>query len=389
MDLSSAGLGTRRPPRTPRHRQALLARPARLAIAAVILAAWLGQSSPAQAEKHPARHMFGFTTGVAPWTAATQDDFTLMRQANLRFHRFNMTWAGLEKSSGALDLSTTDATVGAAASAGIRTIPVLWGTPRWATGCNDPSFKYCWALPPTVSPDAQAAWVGFVQTLVSRYGRHGSFWAEHPEISYEPVKVWQIWNEPNLDGFFGPRPSPHGYAHLVDVTADAIHAQDPRARIALAGIAPGTAKGNWPAKLYMRHLLRVRGVKRSFDVAAVHPYYGSVPGVRKFVGGVAKALRRGAPHKSLWISEEGWSSLGEGGKHFKGPRGQAKLVRGTFNMYLDHKRAWNLTKVIYFAWRDLPFCQPGCWGNSAGFHYEDMRPKPAWKQFQRLVKSKG
>jgi polysaccharide biosynthesis protein PslG len=366
---------------------------ARLVVGSAVLVLALVSAAPALAggKRHPARGMFGFTTGVAPWTTPAGSDFRAMHHAHLRFQRFNMTWAGLERyapeNGGSLDLSTPDAVIGAAAKHGVQTMPVLWGTPSWATGCRNPSFKFCWAIPPTVSPKAKPLWIDFVQKLVSRYGRNGSFWAEHPEIHYQPVKIWQIWNEPNLIGFFSPEPDPKAYADLVHVTADAIHNQDPKARIALAGIAPGGRHGNWVGSRYLKALLRVKHIGRWYDVAAVHAYYPTIKQIEDYVGGMAKILKNHTRHKPLWVSEQGWSSLGPSGRYYRGLKGQAKLVKRTFKLYVSHKFNWHLGKIVYFAWRDLSFCEPGCWGNGAGFHYEDGRAKPSWKVFHKLMKA--
>ncbi len=38
----------------------------------------------------------------------------------------------------------------------------------------------------------------FVQSFARRYGESGTFWAEHPELPYRPVKRFEIGNEPDI-----------------------------------------------------------------------------------------------------------------------------------------------------------------------------------------------
>ena len=46
----------------------------------------------------------------------------------------------------------------------------------------------------------------FLRALVARYGPNGSLWAEHPEVAAQPVRDWQIWNEPNLTRYWNVAP---------------------------------------------------------------------------------------------------------------------------------------------------------------------------------------
>jgi hypothetical protein len=45
--------------------------------------------------------------------------------------------------------------------------------------------------------------------------RNGTFWAEYPTIPKRPITTWEIWNEPNLAGFCGGKPSAKGMAQLT------------------------------------------------------------------------------------------------------------------------------------------------------------------------------
>ena len=128
------------------------------------------------------------------------------------------------------------APIGALASHGIRLVPYLWGSPAWVAATPP--------RPPLDSASDEQAWQDFLQAAVARYGPGGSYWAHDYEQQYGadakplPIQSWQIWNEPNLEKYFAPKPSAQEYARLLEISHDAIKSQDPQARIVLAGM-PG------------------------------------------------------------------------------------------------------------------------------------------------------
>src|SRR5207237_6154594 len=125
----------------------------------------------------------------------------------------------------------TDRYVGKAANHGVSALPILFATPGWL------SDSYIKA--PVFSSEARAAWRRFVHAAVARYGPNGSFWAEHPQVAYLPVRDWQIWNEENSPGFYAPAPSPSSYDRLLGISATVIRRLDPGARIVLGGMFEG------------------------------------------------------------------------------------------------------------------------------------------------------
>ena len=142
--------------------------------------------------------------------------------------RIPIYWFEVEPAPGAQNFTRYDALIGTAAKHGIRVLPFISGTPSWVE--PDP------ARPPLGSAPARRAWTSFLRRLVARYGPGGAFWVGRSEPL--PVRVWQIWNEPNFKLFWRPRPSPRGYARMLKISARAIRRKDPRARIAAAGVAP-------------------------------------------------------------------------------------------------------------------------------------------------------
>ncbi|HEY6551249.1 MAG TPA: hypothetical protein VIY71_08640, partial [Solirubrobacterales bacterium] len=164
--------------------------------------------------------------GVVPQGPLAASDFKRMRGV-VGTLRIPIAWSQVERRAGEIDFAGLDAVVSAAADAGVRVLPFIYGTPAWLAA--DP------ARPP-LSANAKAAWARFLRALVHRYGPDGDLW--DGGAKQLPIRSWQIWNEPNFLLFWRPRPSPGGYAHLLGVSARAIRGVDRGAQIVAAGLAP-------------------------------------------------------------------------------------------------------------------------------------------------------
>jgi polysaccharide biosynthesis protein PslG len=289
--------------------------------------------------------------------------------------RIPIYWMNCEPEPGELDLAALDDVIGRAADAGIRVTPFVYGSPSWVT--SKPS------RPPLAKADRRA-WARFLKTLVRRYGPGGGFWADREVQS--PIRIWQLWNEPNFPVFWAPRPSPIGYARLLASGSRAIHTVDRNARIVLAGLAPIEREPlPW---VYLRRLYAVPGFSRSFDVVGLHPYSASLRSLSYQVEETRAVMAAaGDQAKPLEITEFGVASAGtKPSPMIKTPNGQAAFLRRAFNLMFEKRRAWRLSGADWFTWHDWPtevascvFCQ-----NAGLFDVEDQ-PKPAWQAFRRIA----
>lgn len=312
--------------------------------------------------------------GVVPQGPLGARDFKRMRGA-VGTLRIPIYWPGVEPRAGELDFSALDATVSAAAAAGVRVLPFVYGTPAWLVA--DP------ARPP-LSATGRSAWTGFLRALVRRYGARGELWGGGS--SRMAIRQWQIWNEPNFLLFWRPRPSPSGYARLLRISAQAIRAVDRGAQVVAAGLAP-VEGGMLPWK-FLRKLYAVPGVRSSFDLAAVHPY-------SSWLGGVAYQVRKarqvmaagGDAGKPLLVSELGVASDSSLPTDFDwGSKGQATFVRRAYGMLLRARGRWRIAGVDWYAWQDMPTADPHCvFCEHAGLFDPRGKPKPAWRAFAHLA----
>jgi hypothetical protein len=112
-------------------------------------------------------------------------------------------------------------------------------------------------------------YAAFGAALAKRYGDGGSFSQAHPELPYEPVRDFEIWNEPDLARFWVDDPStaPERYGRMVAAAIPAIHAVDPSARIDAGALAPRGAAA-WLGEMVQSN----PGLRGEISTVSFHPY---------------------------------------------------------------------------------------------------------------------
>jgi hypothetical protein len=312
--------------------------------------------------------------GVVPQAQLTGVDFARMK-GTVETVRMPIFWFECEPRAGKYDFAAVDAEVGAAAARGIRVLPFVYGTPSWVNPVQAHAPHSAAAL---------AKWKGFLRVLVARYGPGGAFWRGRSHK--QPIRRWQIWNEPNFRLYWEPRVEPDAYAKLLHASAISIRHGDPGAQIVLAGIAPvGAGMKTW---VFMRRLLRFPDVLRDFDFAADHPYSATIPELDYQLEKVRAAMvAGGAGRKPLLITEFGVASSGAYPSAFVlGEEGQASFLRRSYARLLQMRRRWRIDGAYWYTWQDeaIPdvhcsFCQ------GAGLFRRDGNPKLAWSAYRRVV----
>lgn len=163
--------------------------------------------------------------------------------------------------------------------------------------------------PPIRSKKAKKQWKQFVKACVQRYGKTGSFWELHPGIPKVPITSWQIWNEQNNSNYFAPRPKPRAYAKLVRLARSGARSVNKHAKIVFGGMArKPDPEHSMVASRFLKKLYRVKGAKRLFNVAAVHPYSPTVRDLKRQMSALHKVIKRHHDNARMWITEVGWGS---------------------------------------------------------------------------------
>ena len=315
--------------------------------------------------------------GIVPQGPLTARDYTRLPAVGGTI-RVPFYWFQVEATRGEPDFAATDSLVGAAAEHGLAVLPFIYGTPPWLSA--DP------ARPPLASPAARNAWVEFLRRLVDRYGPRGSFWRGRQ--ARMPIRRWQLWNEPNFRLFWHPRPAPLAYARLLRLGARAVRGADPGARILAAGVAPVEA-GMLPWS-FLRRMYRAPGVRRDFDVVAVHPYAVSLASLEYQLAKVRQVMRRaGDAATPVQVTEIGTASGSSYATLFDmGPQGQAQYLKGAYRLFAENRRRWHLVGIDWFTWRDGSSSDLHCsFCEFAGLLDGSGRRKPAWWALRSVVNS--
>jgi hypothetical protein len=211
-------------------------------------------------------------------------------------------------------------------------------------------------------------------------------------VAENPITEWQILNEPNSSSFYHPKPNPSEYAHLLEVSANAIHDVDPSADIVLAGMfgtphpADGQAIKAWK---FLRKIYKA-GAKDDFDAAASHPYSGNLRGIRFQIKKFRNVMKKnGDKRADIAVTEMGWGSKKNVASALgKGKKGQARILKKSFKLLKKKRKKWNIRGLMWFTWKDHDdptFCE---WCDSAGLFTKSFNPKPAWKKYVRFTGGK-
>lgn len=334
--------------------------------------------------------------GAAPQGALTQAQLERLKRGGVDSIRFPVGWDALQPSPRAkIQWGSIDALVAGLARAHIEPLPFLYGAPRWAVRPanvpGSPGSRAPAHLP--VAGRAGQGWSAFARQAVERYGPQGDFWSDNPDLPRDPVRTWQIWNEPNFK-YFVARPNPGEYGRLVRRSAAAIHAADRGAKVLLAGLfaRPGEAGKYRPPRAFTAVEFldgmydRTPGIAAAFDGVALHPYttsYVYLPAEIEEVRQVLRAHRDAG--KGLWVTEIGWSSEPPSRRDAfaKGVRGQATQLSGAFRVLRNNQARWRLRQVFWFAVDDLPGGCNFCGG--AGLFRKGFRAKPAWRNYAHFA----
>ncbi len=326
------------------------------------------------------REFFGIGLAETP----TASEVRRIARAGVRVARVTFDWRAFQASPDAPPAFTAvDPLVRRLAEAHIRALPGFVATPGWLA--SDPTTA------PLFSAEARAGWRGFLAAAVGRYGPHGSFWEENPSLPYEPIRSWQIWNEENSAGYFGPTPSPEAYARLLHISAAAIRGADPRATIVLGGMFETVGTGGSILSWRFLRGLYEAGAEGNFDAVGVHPYDPELAGMAHQVQRIRNVIDvEDDSATPIWIDEIGWGSGTSGSKLNLGLEGQATMLRRAYSYIVANRERLGIGKLIWYPLHDpLKVDATTCgFCDSEGLFDAAGTAKPAWHVFRRFVGSR-
>jgi len=317
------------------------------AVAAVLVAV-----SPAAAAKRKVPRgfyavMWDRAATKAP-PAEQEAQWSLMARSGVESVRTVFSWAVAQPEPGVVDFSVTDQVVGLGARHNIEVLPVVRTTPTWAA-----INPYAPGSPPARPSDYTA----FLTALIARYGPGGSYWVEHPELRPQPIRAWQIWNEPHLNVWWNTESRGRyawvpEYAALLKVSAAAVRQADPGAKVVLAALADFA----WD---HMARLNRQK-IGRFYDIAAINLFTEKPKNVLRGVRRVRAVMSRGgARRKPIWLTESTWPAgkgrLARPGASwqrawFTTDEGMAQRLRAMYALSVAHRRQLKLGRLVWYTW---------------------------------------
>ena len=345
---------------------------ARMVLCALLLsgAALLGPSLDS-AQARPA-------LGVAALDFPTASGYQRLARAGAGVCKISIFWGKVQgTANSAPNWASYDAVFNAAASAGIRVLPLLHGSAPWVNS----NFE----RPPLGASWKVAAWQNFVRQFATRYGHNGMFWKLHPTLPYLPPDYYEVWNEPDLNYFWGGKPQPGKYVRLLKVTGSALKAADPAALVSVGGLFEHARQGfGTPASIYLNQLYRHGGAPY-FDAVGLHPYAGKPRGVVANVKRARRVMRKHHdPATPILVTEIGWTvgGLGWARSPFRAKPGQqANRLSTVFNL-LGSRPGLGIAMILWYSYQDGP---ENLWIYRMGLFDRAGDARPAWTAFARAA----
>lgn len=207
-------------------------------------------------------------------------DYPTMAAAGIGWSRHDLTWSAAEPERGRFDWSWYDAVVERGEQAGVRILPILcYSAAYWPPGEAQPN----------------APW---------KYADYGRFAYEAAKHYAGRMDAFEVWNEPNLGGFWRGEPNAGEYVEMLRQAYQGIRRANHDATV-IGGSIAAVGKLDWP---YLEAMFAC-GAAKYMDALSLHPYRPMPEaGQPRIAYRVRQLLAHyGAPNMPVWITEEGWT----------------------------------------------------------------------------------
>jgi hypothetical protein len=270
------------------------------------------------------------------------------RQAGVKWSREDFSWPAIEPERGKFDWDFHDKLLASARGHGITVYAIVAGWPHWTKPYTKQGIE---------------DYAAFLQALVKRYRAQ--------------IKHWEIWNEPNIFFWQGPKEL---YADLLTRSYAAIKEVDPTAQVL----------GLSTAGIDFKYIEDMLARKAPFDVLTIHPYRKTLDDAA-FIQDLKRVhelvrLPDGRP-RPVWLTEIGWATHlphNALGQDFQpnSQRAQAELIART---YLCSIVSGVEPRTFWYDFRNDGE-DPFYFEHSMGIVQRDFTPKPAYRAFATLAR---
>lgn len=304
---------------------------------------------------------------------ATPDDVEraaqLMQDAGVQAVRMDFNWDMLNPTADEWKFEDYDRTVDLVRKHDMELLGILDYVSWWASSAQD---SQDWRVRLYSEPLNDYDFAHYTYEVVSHFK--------------DRVHVWQIWNEPNTEGFWKPKPNPERYVSLLQEAYLAAKYADPHAVVLFAGLSGNGIEGNDNSGLLSDFIARAyaAGARGYFDAMAIHPYMlpnGGVETLREKISAARAVMdAQGDEQVPLWLTEIGvptdvpwWSTAPP-----QSEEDAAEWLRAVFTGVRD------LTPTIF--WYELQDREQGDNPEGKfGILRADYSPKPAYDALKELT----
>lgn len=298
-----------------------------------------------------------------------QKQIDRLKALGLEWVRLDLHWDQLETAQNQYKLATLDELVGKLQQNQIKSVFYLVGSAGFISSAPPLSL-----YPDQYPPKDPNVFANRMALLSQRY---------------PSVEAWQVWNEPNLIGFWRPAADPAGYANLLTVTTNALRAVNPSKPVVAAGMAFFSEMPNGQTML---DALGALGVASLNTVVSYHPYTqlpeGNDPANLDFITKTSQlnqALRNGGV-QTLWSTEWGWST-------YKGPKDAQDIITPQAQADYVVRRlalmsAMDFDKIFLFTLSDLDQ-RASVRDRYYGLLDIDTNPKPVYTALKNFLDVSG
>jgi hypothetical protein len=268
--------------------------------------------------------------------------------AGVKWTREDFSWGRIEPAKGRFDWAFYDALVATAKRNGVSVYGILcywspWTKPYTPEGIDD----YC----------------RYVRAVVEHYKAD--------------IRHWEIWNEPNIFFWQGPK----------DLYVDLLK----RAHAEIKAVDPGLqVLGCSTAGIDSAFIKRVMGLGGPFDILTIHPYRARLDDA-----GFARELRKVADlvktpegkDRPVWITEMGWAThvLHNSLKMDFAVTTQRRQAELLVRAYVDAIAAQTAPNISWYDFRN-DGTDPYNFEHHMGIVQRDFRPKPSYRAYATMTR---
>ncbi len=309
---------------------------------------WLARIPPNNDTALRPESPFGMGVYLGRYEGSDMDaTAAVARAAGVKWSREDFEWQRIEPERGRFDWKFHDRLVAAAKRNGISVYAIVAGWPSWTKPYTEEGIT---------------DWLVFLKELVRHYRAD--------------IHQWEIWNEPNIFFWQGPRDL---YASFLTRSYAVVKDADPRAEVL----------GLSTAGIDYAYIARMLAFEAPFDVLTIHPYRKTLDD-RFFINElkvVSDLIRLpDGRRRPVWLTEMGWSTYTP-----------HNTLRQDFEPTLLRSNAQFLARsylcsivsgvdprTFWYNFRNDGE-DPLYFENEMGILYRDFRPKPSYAAYSTLA----